>query len=613
MPAKPAKPIASAPAVEWCERPYVPADGRLDLQSFSGTALTKDVLARRDTGALSVDMLAYPSLSMIDDPWLLPDAKIACHRVADAIDSGERIAIETDYDVDGSTSHAILRFALIRCLGARPDRVKGFVGNRLTEGYGLSQPVAERIAEWGADLVITADNGSGDEPRIRWLAQRGISTVVTDHHRIESCGPPSAYAVVNPARADSRYPDNLIAGCAVVFLFMNMVRRVLMTRHREKRYPSLSGLLDFVALGTVADCVSLGASANNRALVRAGLALINRRQRPCWSVTLKALAVPMANAETLGFQIGPRINARTRLSDPMAAIDYLTADSETEATHWFHVLDQENEDRKAIQQAMLERSTTACDAVIDQHPCRHTMVYFDAEGHPGVNGICASRMVERYGRASVYLSWKRDGSGCWTGSCRGVPGYDIYAILQRISLDHPRMLAAWGGHEGAGGLTLSVHTHPEMFSAAFEQAAKLASPDVDSTPGPVVWHDGHVLVSDMGLDAVSALESLAPWGRGFEYPAFVVGGAAAGIRAIGADKSHVKFCLKSAGYSIDVVWFRALHPGQDVTDVLQEGMVVQTLGSPHLNRFRGKTSVQLIVSNLRTGNVGQSHSNLHWC
>ncbi|NCX93801.1 MAG: single-stranded-DNA-specific exonuclease RecJ, partial [Gammaproteobacteria bacterium] len=260
-----------------------------------------------------------PKLQVLDHPRSIKDIDKAVSRLVAAIANQEIIAIETDHDCDGQTAHAVMHTALIEIFGVPASKVQSFIGHRMKEGYGLSDAVATRIlnAIPRPNVVITADNGSSDEPRIARLKEAGIDVIVTDHHHLPEEGPPkSAYACLNPTREDCDFPDDSIAGCMVAWLLMSALRQALIEAGLlSEKAPSLKGLLDYVAVGTVADCVSLSRSLNNRAVIRAGLQLISQMQRPCWQAILPLLKRPFLRAEDLGFTIGPMLNSDGRLSD----------------------------------------------------------------------------------------------------------------------------------------------------------------------------------------------------------------------------------------------------------------------------------------------------------
>ena len=243
------------------------------------------VIARIVAGRISdetpLDVVLDPQLQHIAPPSELTDITKAADRLQTAIRDGERIGVLTDYDADGLTSHAVITESLQR-FGVSPENISHWIGHRLEDGYGISETLVDRLLESlpVPQVLISAECGSSDEVQIVRLKDAGVDVIVTDHHRVSDRGPPaSAWAVVNPNRADCRYPDKAIAGCMVSWLVMSFLRQRLIDQGvLVPTTPKLGDLLDYVALGTVADCVSLGSSETNRAVVKAGLSLIAGQQ-----------------------------------------------------------------------------------------------------------------------------------------------------------------------------------------------------------------------------------------------------------------------------------------------------------------------------------------------
>lgn len=342
---------------------------------------------RRLASAFEPAVWLVPSLDQLDDEGSLADIECAAERLAGAILSEEVIGIATDYDMDGLGAHAVFRLALVEMFGHPPERLRSYVGHRLTEGYGLTAALTSRILDERPRpaLLVSADCGSSDEERIARLAAAGIDVIVTDHHELPEDGPPrSAYACINPQRVDCAYPDKAIAGGMVLWLLLRAVRKILCeVGHAPAQHAELEHLLDLVACSTVADCVSL-AGHNNRAVVRAGLALMNASTRPCWHVAAQRLRVSSFQAQTIAFGIAPRVNARSRLSDPFAALHFLLARDVRRAEAAFDVLDAENRARKDIEKAMLDEAVTLAARQVDDG--RYAITLRLPEGHPGVQG-----------------------------------------------------------------------------------------------------------------------------------------------------------------------------------------------------------------------------------
>lgn len=546
-----------------------------------------------------VAALLSARLSALDSYAGLPDIGIAATRLSRAIQAGEVIALETDHDVDGVTSHAVLWRALVEKFGVPAERVQSYIGHRLKEGYGLSAPVADRIlaANPRPTVVITADNGSSDEARIARLKARGIEVIVTDHHELPAEGPPaSALACVSPARPDSVYPDPCIAGCMVSFLLVCAVRAELVAAGvLAPDAGRMLDLLDYVAVGTVADCVSLARSTNNRAVVRAGLRLINGDTRPCWRAARAWLHGRSAvTAEDLAFGIGPRINARGRLDEAMAGVHFLLAETGEEAATLAQLLDDENQARKDIEHRLREDAVTLAAALVEAG-ARGIVVWLP-DGHAGVHGIVASRVVEAFGRPVVCLSPKMGDADLVTGSARGIPGVHVRDLLQSCADVLGTEVTAFGGHAGAGGITLRREAI-ERFREAFDAAASATL--TGRTLGPVIWTDGTLAPEVIDLATVDALADLDPYGREFESPLFEGVFGVLAVKPVG-DGTHLKLTLDADGRQVEGIWFRARADSAAPLPVLpgQAARLVYRLAA---NVWNGRRSVQIIVEHCRPG------------
>lgn len=537
--------------------------------------------------------LVAPSLRYLAHPEKLADGRRAAERIAQAVTEGESIGILTDYDVDGITSHVVIRRTLVELFGVPEGKLHSLIGHRIHDGYGISLPLVERTLGLTPrpTLVITADCGSSDEPRIARLKEAGIDVVVSDHHALAIEGPPaSAYACVNPTRSDCAYPDKTIAGCMVAWLVMSLARSVLIEWGAlPEATPKLSPWLSYVALGTVADCVSLGGSPANRAVVSHGLTLINRMEAACWRAMATRLgqdSVPF-NAETLAFQMGPRINARSRLDDPYAALHFMLAESDAVASRQLDVLDDDNQSRKAIEADMAEeaRALAAGELAADAT----ALIVLLEDGHPGVQGIVASRLVQAYGRPSLVLTCAAQ-PGMLTGSGRSIDGLHLRDALQRAHELAPEALPRFGGHSGAAGVGVP-RDQLEAFKTAFLQAV---NEQLGETPlYPRLWTDGELESQQLNLATLSELDALGPYGREFDPPLFEGRFIVEALRPVGADGSHLMMELSSGPVTCKAIWFRALTPGElapfDVGDTLHCAYKLNR------NRWRGRESLQLMV------------------
>ena len=537
--------------------------------------------------------LVSPSLRHLAHPERLADGRRAAERIARAVVDGEHIGILTDYDVDGITSHVVIRRTLVELFGVPEAKLHSLIGHRIHDGYGISLPLVERTLALTPrpSLVITADCGSSDEPRIARLAAEGIDVVVSDHHALPVEGPPpSAHACVNPTREDCDYPDPTIAGCMVAWLTMSLARSVLIEWGvLPEATPKLSPWLSYVALGTVADCVSLGGSPANRAVVTHGLALINRMEAACWRAMAERLgadSVPF-DAETLGFQMGPRINARSRLDDPYAALHFMLAADDATAARHLETLDQDNQSRKAIEADMAEEARAlALPALAADEPA---VVVFLESGHPGVQGIVASRLVQAYGRPALVLT-PAAAPGMLTGSGRSIEGLHLRDALQRTFELVPEALPRFGGHRGAAGVGVPVD-RLEAFKAAFLKAVREQLGEAELYP--TILTDGELAPHQLGLATLDELQALGPYGREFEAPLFQGEFLVERLRPVGADGTHLMLELSSGPASLKAIWFRALTPGE--MPAFGVGDRLRCAFKLNRNRWRGRESLQLMV------------------
>lgn len=514
--------------------------------------LARILAARPNPTELNIAQMLDPKLNCLDHPLAMQDMAKASMRLADAIINGEVIGIETDHDCDGQTSHAVIFFNLVHKFKQPVGLIRSYIGHRLTEGYGLSLKVAERILQDQPrpSLIITADNGSTDEARIALLKAANIDVIVTDHHQLPLAGPPaSAYACLNPTRADCAYPDPYIAGCMVAWLLMAATRLELVKRNYIADNVKITDSLDFVAVGTVADCVSMARSYNNRAIVHAGLKLINSGIKACWRAIKPLCSNGQVTVEDLGFKIGPLLNSDGRLASAFGSVSYLLAEDDAEAQQWVTYLQEQNQIRKDIQNNITQQGIKI--AAEQTQLGRFSLCIFLADGHSGVHGISASRIRESFGRPTVFLAPKQGEDHIITGSIRGTDGFHVGNALQWIMQQQPHLLHAGGGHAGAGGVTLLRENYAQ-FAEQFELAAKQQLEI--SALGPVIWTDGVLPVELLNLDTLAVLAKLEPFGREFEAPVFEINARLENLRTIG-DGTHARLDLSVGDKRISGVWF----------------------------------------------------------
>lgn len=576
---------------------------RCSDESDSIASSRDEVVPRVLTGRCGdkAQALATPDLSTLSAPTTLPDIFATTDRLARAVANSESIGLVTDHDVDGVTSHAVLIEALTRWFGVPHEQIHSYIGHRLHDGYGLSDPVADRILADSPvpSVVITADCGSSDEPRIARLAEAGIDVIVTDHHELgyaeDTQGelvetpPPSAHSVINPTRADSSYDDPKICGAMVTWLTLCATRnRLIAAGGINPNAPSLGALLDYVALGTVADCVCLGTSRNNRAVVRHGLRLIERAGRPCWRAARVFTGKTSGlGAQDLAFGIGPRINARGRLADAMDGVHFLLSNTDEEAHQRANELDGINTERKAIERDLTEVAMIEAELAIEAGA--KGLALWLAAGHPGVHGIVASRILARFGRPVICLSPHARDPALITGSARGPDGVHIRDIFERIHRTQPDLLAKFGGHAAAGGITIEAE-HLAAFQNAFTtETAELDDQLLCSS----IYTDGGIDPDLVDASCLDALAGLEPYGQGFAAPLFEADTRVLKARPVGADKTHLQLTLKAGNRAFKGIWFSAVneeHPAP-----VRPGETVRLAFTPQFNEFNGRREIQWLV------------------
>lgn len=558
-----------------------------------------DILARRMEKPVPWEEISRPSLAAIPHPRGIPSLEQAATRVTLAIAGGEKVVFACDHDLDGTAAAAVLWQAFVGHFGVSGENLQVVTSHRLTEGYGLTWPVVERILDSRASLVITADKGSGDEERISRLQAAGLDVIVTDHHMLPAEGPPpSAFAVINPSDAAAGY-DPHVCGAAVAFLLMWRVREQLLEASPQRVIPSLSGLLDYVAVATVADCVALrpDKSAVNRTLVHHGLALLNQQKRPPWQVFCAAVEGPVS-AETVAFRLVPPIAAAGRLDWPAAGFRFLIAEDIDEAARQWSLLREENRRRRGIEKELRERAMIQAAAMATQ-----SLVLYFADGHCGVHGITASRLVEAFGKPAALFAPKgqggipgedhsllEDGRPAASGSFRGVPGFHVRDALQAVAERHPGLLCGFGGHEGAAGATVAVADIP-CFAEIFETVVREQLGDKPLRP--VLWVDGDWPAERLSLATLDRLNALDPWGKDFPAPVLYGRFSVLSIQGMG-NGAHLRLLLEKEGERFAAVWFNATMEKSAACGVHQ-GKAATFVYSLNENRFRGQRSLQLRI------------------
>lgn len=537
----------------------------------------------------NLEKIVFPKLRYLQHPNTLKNADQAAKHIADAIVSDGQIVLATDYDTDGVTSAWVATRALIDYFHVPEHRITHVLGER-SSGYGITEDVVERILaiEEKVDLVISADQGSSDEARIKQLADKGIPVCVTDHHQIPAEGvPKSAICTVNPQQDSCEY-DKTVAGCFVIFLVMGQTRNELIKRGvLQDNAPSLKDLVMNVALGTVADSVSLK-GVNNRAVVQAGLAMMNELKHPSWQAmhALNDNNKQPFNAEYLGFQVATRINAASRVSDVTTAFHFLNAKDFYQAQEMLDQLELDNQNRREQQESMLAQAQLTAESLY--YPGKFTMVV-KMQGNAGIQGIIASRIGEQYGLPTIAMTDLEDGT--LAGSGRGIiNNIDLRDAFQWMSEQDAELFISMGGHKGAAGCMIPIEKF-EVFSDLFEQAIRLQLNN--EVPRLQIETDGELEGWQLTPSLIDEITLLEPYGRDWPKPLFYGSFFVQSCRPVGQTQTHLSFNLKTQeGQPISAIFFNALNHEKDFIPY-QTGQEILAVYQPSLNHYMGIASLQL--------------------
>ena len=521
------------------------------------------------------------SLRALLPPQALRGTEEAAQLLADAIEANARMVIIADYDCDGATACAVG----IRALRAFGADVHYLVPDRATLGYGLTPAIVEIAARLSPDILITVDNGIASIEGVKAARNYGITTLITDHH-LPGDTLPEADVIVNPNQPGCDFPSKALAGVGVMFYTMLALRAELRTRgaFTGKTEPNLADLLDLVALGTIADVVTL--DHNNRILVAQGLQRIRAGRMQTGIRALFAVAVRDATRATtfdLGFALGPRLNAAGRLADMRLGIECLITDDSGQALEIARSLDQLNRERRTIESDMQEQALTRLEHHDPGHSASITL--FEEDWHQGVIGIVAGRIKDRFHRPTFAFARSSE-TGEIKGSGRSIHGFHLRDALDLITKRAPNLIIRFGGHAMAAGLTLHEADLPR-FRTLFENiATELISPaDLTHT----LETDGALDNHEITLESARLLEKQI-WGHGFPPPVFSSRFNVERQRLL--KERHLKLELSRNGTRFEAIRFNYADPAPAHLHAAYQLSV---------NEYNGVASIQLMLTHFEAG------------
>ncbi|MBX2848786.1 MAG: single-stranded-DNA-specific exonuclease RecJ [Acidiferrobacterales bacterium] len=528
------------------------------------------------------------ALNRLLPPNGLSNIADAAHLLSEAIVANANIVIVGDFDADGATSCALA----IRCLQSFGlDNVSYLVPNRFEYGYGLTPEIVGVAAIRQPDLIITVDNGISSINGVHAAQQLGMSVLITDHH-LPGEEIPTADVIVNPNLENDQFASKNLAGVGVIFYVMLATRAKLREldwfQQNNITEPNMSQFLDLVALGTVADVVTL--DYNNRILVQQGMQRIRQGKACCGIQALLTVGnrnIARLSSSDLGFAVGPRLNAAGRLDDMSVGIECLLADSEDKAMNLALQLDQLNRERRAVEQSM-QQDAMAILEKLEFEESESPVIYIlhDDNWHQGVVGLVASRIKERTNRPVLAFA-PSDTEEEYKGSARSVGGLHIRDILARVDSLFPNLITKFGGHAMAAGLSL-----PKANLARFKSALIQVTEEITQGRNwdQVLLSDGELSDDEFSMDFAEQIRQISPWGQGFPEPLFDGKFQVIDAKVVGETHAKLKLRPLHSNQYIDAICFGYLNARDD----LPQGEI-RAVFRLDVNEFRDRKNLQLMI------------------
>ena len=582
---------AEAEAVLLGGPPQLRLRGRLGAHSF---AELRERARELDVHPVVVELLVGRGFEQLDgqreflNPRLrdlsVPTEMAGYHDAVDLLLTARRkrwrVGMFGDYDVDGVTTTTILT-TFLECLGIE---IVAKVASR-EGGYGFGLPAAQALQESGVDLVLTGDCGTSDHEALGWLRARKLPTVVIDHHQVPETMPP-ATALLNPHQAGCGFPFKGLCSAGVGFYLAAGVRSAIAKTEPSAaaNLPDPRAWLDLVALGTVCDMMPL--VGDNRILVRQGLDVMAQRRRPGVRELLRRAKVRSdggVDEGHLGFALGPRLNAPGRLGSAEPSLELLRSRSAAEAEPLAAKVEMFNAQRRSLQDRIVSEALDLL-AADPKSPRRSGIVVARENWAPGIVGIAAAGIVERFGRPTLVIGID-PGSGEARGSARTSAGVDVRAALAECS----SLLRRFGGHKAAAGVSMDRANIPALVEAFDQACAEQLGEDAGAEP--IDFHDGELPFEQLDLEFLAALESLGPFGVGFDRPRYLCSSAEV-VHARVLKQRHLALTLRQGKHQRDAIAFRK---GEFP---VERGDRVGCLFMPSRNDFGGRNRVQLIIDKL---------------
>jgi len=552
------------------------------VQRYNIPEVIARVLIARKVDIDDIAEFLNPKLrTALPDPFHLLDMQKAADRISDAIKNNETIGIFGDYDVDGATSTALLK-KFVEAVGGKAI---GYIPDRIKEGYGPNIKAFETLKKQGASLIVTVDCGIVAFKEVEEITKQGVDVVIIDHH-IGETKLPNAVAVVNPHRIDETTEHNYLAAVGVVFLVCIATNKVMREQgwFSDKKAPDLLQYLDLVALGTVCDVVPLIKA--NRAFVIQGLKIIMGRQNVGISALVDIGKINTAPTDYhLGFVLGPRINAGGRIGTSNLGFKLLSTKCSIEASQIAKSLDDLNQERKAIQEAVLEQAQEQ----VENNPISPVIFAKNEGWHHGVVGIAAGRLTEIYHSPVAVIAME---NGIGKASMRSIDGVDIGAVITIAR--NLGIIIAGGGHAMAGGFTVAEDKIDELHKLFIERLEK----DIEkSTAIKMLEFDGYISIAGLKPDFAKLLEKAGPYGVGNPSPRFVLHNIHI-IKSSISGAGHVSCIVSDGRDSKRVMAFRSADTALGKALITMKGKKIHLIGEVRYNKWMGREEASFIINDM---------------
>lgn len=561
-----------------------------NLKNKNITKLEALILANRDiVDPKVVDSFINPTLAKLHDPFLLKDMEKAIDLIIETMENGESIRIFGDYDQDGISSTMTLLDGLLYFY----DDISYDIPDRVIDGYGISDRMIDRAIEANVSLIITCDNGISAIDQVKRLKENGIKVIVTDHHQVSKKEDgewveqilPQADCVINPKRLDNTYPFDDLCGAGVAF---KLIQALYQRLDGDMEY--LYGLLEYVAMGTVCDVVSL--TDENRIFVREGLKRINNTEK----LAIKALVEENSwnrevSAYTLGFIIGPCMNATGRLSTAKLAIDMLMEDDIEKIRTYAKKLVSLNNERKELTNIGLEKTL---EIIKDKKYYNDDIIIVDVENiEESICGIIAGRIKEKFNKPTIIMTQSSQ-NGILKGSGRSIEAYNIYKEVFEIK----DILESFGGHPMACGLSIRSDK-VEEFRQKLNDKSKLKKDDFVN----IINIDAQIPIDKLSLEFAESLQRLEPFGKDNPKAKFADKNLfIKNINMIGKNNNTMKMILNKNGRDIEAIKFNAQKDYKYLSDKFKANIIgnkIDAVFYPDINEFNGRRNLQVKLIDIR--------------